>query len=183
MAFGLHESAALVHRGSRVTLRRTTLPRTGPAGGPPEPRDIVEAPDAVVVLPRLDDHRVVLIRNRRYAVHDTLWELPAGTLEPGEDPAAAAPRELREETGYAAERIEPLTSFYPAPGFCTERLHAFRATGLTEIGQDLDSTEQIEPVVVPWPETLAMVRDGRIADAKTIATLLYEHTYFRNGVV
>jgi len=177
MAYGLHDEKPLLHRGVRVAVREVQLPR---AVGAPERREVVEAADAVVVLPLLDGDRVVLIKNRRYAVNETLWELPAGTLEPGEEPAAAAPRELTEETGYAAGQIDPLTRFFPAPGFCTECLHAFRATGLQHVGQSLDATEQIEAVPTFWADALAMVRGGTIRDAKTVATLLYHQAFGRD---
>ena len=91
-------------------------------------REVVVHPGAVVVLPFLDDGRVVMIRNRRFAVDETLWELCAGTLEPGEDPAVTAARELVEETGYEASSIEALTTFYTSPGICDERMYAFVAT-------------------------------------------------------
>ncbi len=188
MAFDLHPEADLLHAGVRVNLRVRALPR---ASGGVQRREIAEVADAVVILPLIGvdelvaDERgadfrgpaVVLIRNERFAVKQTLWELPAGTLEPGEDPAACAARELAEETGYEAQRIERLTAFYPSPGFCTEKLHAYRATGLRHIGQSLDETERITPHVVPLAEAYEMVRDGRIEDAKTIATLLYHHAF------
>ncbi|MEE9404478.1 MAG: NUDIX hydrolase [Algisphaera sp.] len=174
MAFGLHNKQPLIHRGTRVTVRSFDLPQRG--GGTLR-REVVEAADAVVILPVTHDGRVVLIQNRRFALNETLWELPAGTLEEGEDPAAAAPRELAEETGYAAERIEPLTHFFVAPGFCTERLHAFKGTGLSEVGQTLDATEDIQVAIKTWPEVLAMIQNSTIRDAKSIATLLFEHTF------
>ena len=183
---GLHPDSEILHRGVRVTLRAKDLRGED---GRTHRREIVEAADAVVVLPLVGDsevdgydHRdqgpgVVLIRNQRFAVKDTLWELPAGTVEEGEDADTCAPRELEEETGYRAARVEKLTRFFPTPGFCTEKLHAYRATGLTHVGQQLDATEKIQVHVVPWPEALAMVRDGRVQDAKTIATLLFHETF------
>ncbi len=177
MAYGLHDEKPLLHQGVRVAVRAVQLPRPQDTA---ERREVVEAADAVVILPLLDGDRVVLIKNRRYAVNQTLWELPAGTLEPGEDPAAAAPRELAEETGYAAGWIEPMSHFFPAPGFCTECLHAFCATDLTHVGQNLDATEDIQAVPTAWEDALAMVRDGVICDAKTIATLLHHHTFGRD---
>lgn len=136
-------------------------------------REVVVPADAVVILPLLDDDTVVLIRNERFAVNQTLWELPAGTLEPGENPDLCAARELQEETGYAADRVDRLTEFYTTPGFCTEKMTAYRATGLRFAGQDLDETERIETQTLSLDEAAAMVRDGRIRDGKTIATLLY----------
>ncbi|MEM6458990.1 MAG: NUDIX hydrolase, partial [Planctomycetota bacterium] len=157
--FGLHPDSDIIHRGVRVTLRRATLPGSDHAT---HEREVVEAADAVVVLPLLDDGRVVMIRNERFALKETLWELPAGTVEPGEPQEVTAARELAEETGYRAARVERLTDFFPTPGFCTERLHAYRATGLTEVGQSLDATERIVPHVVGWSEAMEMVRDGAV---------------------
>jgi ADP-ribose pyrophosphatase len=176
MAFEVHPEAELIHEGVRVTLKRATFQKAD--GGEAE-REVVEAADAVVVLPLLEGGRVILIRNRRFAVKQRLWELPAGTVEAGEDLAACAKRELQEETGYAAARIEPMTSFWPTPGFCTEKLHAFTATGLETGEQDLDETEDIEVAVKPMREVLDMVRDGAIEDAKTIAALLYFEVFLR----
>ncbi len=136
--------------------------------------EVVAHPGAVVVLPLLDEgRRVVMIRNYRWAVDRELWELPAGMLdEPGEPHEAAALRELEEETGYRAERIEPLCSFFASPGVMTERLHAFVAQGLTPAVQKLGPTERIRVEIVSMEEAIDMIREERIEDAKTIITLL-----------
>jgi len=174
MAFNLHPNAEKLHDGVRVNLLVTERARRS---GGVQRREIAEVADAVVILPLLEDAQVVLIQNERFAVGQTLWELPAGTLEPDEDPAACAARELAEETGYEAQQIERLTAFYPSPGFCTEKLHAYRATGLKHVGQSLEETERITTHVVALDEAYAMVREGRIEDAKTIAALLYHHAF------
>ena len=93
--------------------------------------EVVEHTGGVVIVAQPDPGTIVLVRQYRFAVEATLWEAPAGMIDPGEDPAAAALRELREETGYRAERIEFLFSAYSTPGFCQERLHFFVARGLT----------------------------------------------------
>ncbi len=136
-------------------------------------RETVQHPGAVVILPILDDARVCLIRNYRVAVAQTLIELPAGTLEPGEDPAVTARRELEEETGYRARRIEPLLAFYMSPGILNERMHAYLATGLTKGPAAPEAGEEIEPLVVTWDEATGMARSGEIQDAKTLVALLY----------
>ena len=135
-------------------------------------RDTIQHPGAVVILPLLEDRRVCLLRNYRVAVDETLIELPAGTLEEGEPPIATAARELAEETGYTAARIEPLAEMLMSPGILKERMHVFLATGLTAGTAALEAGEEIETFVVKWEEALAMIDDGRIKDAKTIATLL-----------
>ncbi len=142
-------------------------------------REIVVPANAVVILPMLDEQTVVLIRNERFAVGQTLWELPAGTLEAGEDPALCAGRELIEETGYAAAELTRLIEFFPTPGFCTEMLTAFLARDLSFEGQNLDETERITTEAVPLDRSIQMIQDNTIRDAKTIATLLYYQTFLR----
>ena len=142
-------------------------------------REVVRHPGAVVILPLLDDGRICLIHNYRVSVDKTLLELPAGTLEIGEDPAVAAGRELSEETGYRAKRIELLSVFYMSPGILDERMHLYLATGLESGPMALDPAEDIVPLRMSWDAALAMARDGRIQDAKTLASLLYYHTFYR----
>ena len=115
---------------------------------------------------------VCLIRNFRVSAGKTLVEIPAGTLEPGEDPRAAAFRELAEETGYHADEMELLAACYLSPGILDERMHVFVATGLT-LGQAArEPGEQIENLVTTWAEAVQQIRDGTIQDAKTIVGLL-----------
>jgi ADP-ribose pyrophosphatase len=147
--------------------------------GQPHSREVVRHPGAVVILPLLDDGRVCLIRNFRVSVGKMLVELPAGTLEPGEDPAECATRELTEETGYRAGMIDLLTVFYPSPGILDEKMHLYAARQLKAGQMALEPGEEIVPLKVTWEAALAMTRDGRIQDAKTIAGLLYYHTFFR----
>ena len=134
-------------------------------------RDWIRYNGAAVILPILDGGFIVLIRNYRFAVEETLYELPAGMLDAGEDPAVGAARELAEETGYAAGRLEKLGQYYTGPGTCNELMHAFVATGLSAGQQRLEAYEQIEAESVSDADIRAMVADGRIHDAKTIATL------------
>jgi ADP-ribose pyrophosphatase len=134
-------------------------------------RDWICYNGAAVILPILDDGSIVLIRNYRFAVEETLYELPAGMLDDGEDPAVGAARELTEETGYAAGRLEKLGQYYTGPGTCNELRHAFVAMGLSAGPQRLEAYEQIETEAISDADVRAMVADGRIHDAKTIATL------------
>lgn len=147
--------------------------------GPNHQRDFVAHPGAVVILPLLDDQRVVMIRNERFAVGQELWELPAGTLEPQELPEKTAYRELIEETGYQAGRIEPLMNFFTSPGFCNELMYAFLAADLKQVGQALEENEKIQVEILGWKEILAMIKKGTICDGKTIATLLFYQTLYR----
>ncbi len=136
-------------------------------------RDIVRHPGSVVILPLVSATEVCLIENYRVAVDRRLLELPAGTLEPGENPDACADRELQEETGYRATQIERLHAFYAAPGISDEKMHLFLATGLLPGAAAREAGEEIENRVVPLSEALAMIADERIVDAKTIVGLLY----------
>lgn len=140
-------------------------------------REVVRHPGAVTILPLLDDGRVCLVENFRVSVGQKLLELPAGTLEPSEDPLACARRELMEETGYRAGRLELLTTFYMSPGILDEKMHLYLAQELAPGPMDLDAGEDLRPLLVAWDEALAMARDGRIGDSKTLAGLLYYETF------
>jgi ADP-ribose pyrophosphatase len=141
--------------------------------------DVIVHPGAAVILPVLDDGRLVLIQNQRIAVGQELIELPAGTLDPGETHAQCAARELTEETGYRAARLEPLVRFYSSPGILSEQMHVFLATGLTPGPTAFDAGEQIRVLPLSHAEAIAAIRDGRITDAKTILSLLYYDRFVR----
>ena len=136
-------------------------------------RDVVRHPGSVVILPLLGDDRVCLIRNRRIAVGETLIELPAGTRETGEAPELTAERELIEETGYRAAKIERTTSFFAAPGILDEEMILYTATGLTAGDPEREVGEEIENFVVSREQAMQMVADGTIRDAKTLVGLMW----------
>jgi ADP-ribose pyrophosphatase len=144
---------------------------------------VIRHPGAVAILPLVGIDAVCLIRNFRISVQRALLELPAGTLEPDEDPARAAVRELREETGYRAESWQHLQSFFPSPGILDERMHLYLATELTYVGCERQPDEDIENVILPWQDALAMVRTGQIEDAKTIVGLLLYEQLRGSGIV
>ncbi len=152
-------------------LRVEVLSFTDEAGRRVE-REVVHHPGAVVIVPVLDGDRLVLVRNGRIAVGETLWELPAGTLEPGEDPAHAAARELEEETGYRPGSLRPLGEFYSSPGFLHELLRLFVADRLEFVGARPEPGEDVEGRVLERAAVLDMIDRGRIRDAKTIAGVL-----------
>ena len=165
-----------------VTPRFTVVRESHPTSrGGVRTREIVRHPGAVVILPLLDDGRVCLIRNYRVSVKQTLIELPAGTLEPGEEPIVNARRELAEETGYRAATLEELHAFYLSPGILDERMHLFLATGLTAGETAREAGEEIENLLVPWDEGVQMAVDGRIQDAKSIVGLLLVDRLKREG--
>lgn len=142
------------------------------ASGRRTERDIVTHPGSSAMVPVLPDGRVCLIRQYRFSVRKTCIEIPAGTLEPGEAPLACARRELEEETGFRARRFRRLATFYPAIGFCTERMWLYLAERLSPGRTELDTDEIIETLRVDWPTALRWVRTGRIEDAKSIVGLL-----------
>jgi len=137
-------------------------------------RQYVVHPGAVVVLPLLEDGRIVMVNQYRPTVDRRLLELPAGTLDvKGEDPQAAAARELEEESGYRAGRFEPLCAFYPSPGILTEKIQAYEATGLTRSVARPEPTEDLHVELVRFDDAVKRILAGEIMDAKTIITLLY----------
>lgn len=121
------------------------------------------------MVPINNKRELLLVRQYRHAVGKTLLEIPAGKLEPGEDPATSAKRELLEETGFEAERLIRLFSFFSTPGFTTEKLHLFLAVGLKLSKQNLDEDEFIDVVTVPFEQALKMIWTGEICDAKSVA--------------
>lgn len=139
---------------------------------------LIHHPGASAVVPFLSDiqgkdPQVLLLKQYRYAVADTLWEIPAGRLEPNEAPLACAHRELKEETGCTAARMELLTSMWTTPGFTNEKIHIFMASELTRGSANRESDEFIEVVPTPLTSALRMIEAGEITDAKTIIGLLF----------
>lgn len=134
--------------------------------------EMVRHPGGAAALPVLDDGRVILIRQFRPAAGGTIWEIPAGRLEPGEDPADCIRRELEEEIGYRPGSVKPLCSMLSAVGFCDERVHLFMAGSLTAVPSALEDNEFIEPVPMPLEEALGLLEAGEIVDAKTQLALL-----------
>lgn len=135
-------------------------------------REVVAHPGAVAVVPLTDDGQVVLIEQWRYAAGGPLLEIPAGTLEPNEDPTTCAARELAEEIGCKAGRLQLLGSFFVSPGYSSERIHLFLATRLQPVDGRREPDERIEQILKPLHEAVAMVAEGQIEDAKTIIGIL-----------
>lgn len=159
----------IVHVGRRIKVAVDTMTT---ANGQTIRRDLILHPGAVVILPVLDAGHVVLIRNYRFSVGETLWEIPAGTVEPDEELEACARRELAEETGYTAEKWTYRGFLYASPGVLDEKLHLFIAEGLTPGAMRPEADEQIEAVTLTLAEAVRMCIEGEIKDAKTIASLL-----------
>jgi ADP-ribose pyrophosphatase len=137
--------------------------------------EVVRQRGSVAALPVLDDGRVVLVRQYRYAVDAFVWELPAGRRDPGETPEEGARRELEEEVGLRAAALEPLLTFWTTPGFCDEVMHLFRATGLTAVPPRPEADEKIEHATFTVEEVMTMGRRGEIREGKTLVALLLEN--------
>jgi ADP-ribose pyrophosphatase len=171
-------SRQIIYQGRKIQVALDTevLP-----DGQTVRRDVVLHPGAVAILPLLDGERLCLVRNRRPIVGETLLEVPAGTLEPGEPPEAAAVRELAEETGYRAGHWHKLAEFIPSPGVLSERTHLFLAQDLTPGLLRLEKDEDLQPQIVSWREALDWVQGGTIHDAKTLIAILLWDRLSRQG--
>jgi ADP-ribose pyrophosphatase len=176
----------VVHRGHYLEVRVDTIERTDGTTGR---RDIVGHPGAIAVLALDDDSRVLLVRQWRTAAGAALLEIPAGTLDvhdgATEDPDVAARRELEEETGHRAATWRKLATFWTAPGFATELMHLYLATGIAGASADdrltPDEDERLELRAVPLDEAIGLALDGTIRDAKSILGLLWLDRLRRNG--
>jgi 8-oxo-dGTP pyrophosphatase MutT (NUDIX family) len=158
----------VIYQERRFELRRCRVPLRG---GGEAVRGVVVHPGAVVILPVHANGDICLIKNLRWQVGRALLELPAGTREPSEPIEVCARRELLEEAGLEASRLEPLPPFFAAPGGSTEVLYPFLATGLTAVGQRLEADEQIEVCRLTAAEARAALLSGALQDAKSVATL------------
>lgn len=155
--------------GRLVNLRvdRVRLPN-----GRETTREIVVHRGAVAVVPLAEGDKIVMIRQFRQAAAEVLVEIPAGTLETGEEPAACAHREMQEEIGYKADQLDLMFRSYLAPGYSTEMLYTYLARGLTETNVSREPDEFIEVLKVPMDDALGMIQTGEIKDAKTICGIL-----------
>jgi ADP-ribose pyrophosphatase len=158
-----------IFEGRRVSLRvdRVVLP-----SGRETTREIAGYPDSVGIVALDKDENVILVRQYRHAVGKNLLEIPAGGIEEGEEPSRSAMRELAEETGFTAESVEQIGGAYAAPGYSTEFLYLFLATGLKQGASNNDEDEDIEVVPVPLKDIPQMIRSGELCDGKSIIGLL-----------
>jgi ADP-ribose pyrophosphatase len=162
----------LLRRGSRYDIELVTMELRG--GGTTQ-REVIRHPGSVLVLPVLEqagqERKIVMIWNWRISLEAWLLELPAGTMHAGEDPLVCAARELEEETGYTATKLDFVRSFFVAPGLADERMHLFVARGLTPCSREMDADERIVVAPMSVDEVLGRVRNGAIEDAKTMLAL------------
>lgn len=160
----------------RVQLDEVELP-----DGRTSTREIVRHPGAVAVIAFTGEGKLILVRQHRHPLEKTTLEIPAGKLEPGEDPKACAFRELEEETGYRAEEMHPIVSFYTSPGFADEKLHLFEARGLTKGEMRPDADEFVEVEELTLEEAYGKMEEGLICDAKTVAAVYIWHNRVLGG--
>lgn len=158
-----------MYRGRIINLR---VDKVSLENGRTATREIVEHPGAVCIAAVKGDNTILFVRQYRKAVEDTLLELPAGKLEKGETPEECARRELMEETGYSADRVDYMLSFYTSPGFANEAIHLFYASGLQPGCDNQDEDEMIELVEIDMDKALEMAASGEIKDAKTLVGVL-----------
>jgi ADP-ribose pyrophosphatase len=168
----------LIYKGHVVNLRVDTVEL--PSGRKTK-REIVEHGECVAIVAIDAQDNVILVRQFRKPVERSLLEVPAGGVDPGEEPSDCACRELEEETGYIARNLEYLGGFYTSPGFCTEYMHLFLATGLEPGECAPEEDENIEVIPIPLCQIPELITSGEIYDAKSIAGLLLVITQ-RRGV-
>ena len=158
-----------IFSGRAVKLRVETIEKTN---GQRTTREIIEHADCIAVVPIDDKENIVMVKQFREAVGKRLLEIPAGCIEPGENPVEAVKRELQEEIGYFPEKVEAIGGFYATPGYVTEYLYLFKATELKPSRLTAEDTDEIEVVKVPVSQIPALIISGEIGDAKSIAGLL-----------
>ncbi len=169
-------SSRLIYEGRAVKLRIDTVKMPS---GRETTREIVEHNDCVAIIAIDENDNVLLVRQFRKPVEKALLEIPAGGIEPGEDPVTTVRRELREETGYLPRKVERLSGFYSAPGYCTEYLYLYLASDLISNPLGAEDTENISLIRVPAAQIPGLIISGDICDAKGIPGLLIFLDYQR----
>jgi len=162
-------SSEIVYKGRLFTINRDRLEMDG---GVVATRETIHHPGAVCMLPIDPDGNILFVTQYRHAAGRRLLELPAGTLEPGEEPLSAVARELQEEVGMLPGTIEPMGGFYVAPGYTSEYIHLFRCSDLTESKFTADDDEDIEVETLSPARAIAAVASGEICDAKSVVGIL-----------
>ncbi|MEP9412345.1 MAG: NUDIX hydrolase [Candidatus Brocadia sp.] len=160
----------LIYSGKKITVRKDEIILDD---GRMVMREVIEHPGSAAIIPFISEKEIILIRQYRHAVGETLYEIPAGTLDQGETFDVCARRELEEETGYSAGILEPLIILYPSPGILNEKMHLFKATNLVKTQTNYQMDESIKGIVqVKLDDALDMIKKGEIKDAKTVCGIL-----------
>lgn len=172
IALGFYEQTEEIEgifRGRIINVHNDTVTLVN---GDTANREVVDHPGGVSVVGLTDDNEVLLVRQFRYPYKETIYEIPAGKLEKGENPVEAAKREFLEECGAKADVFEPLGEIYPTPGYCNEIIRIFYAADLTFGEQHLDEDEFLDVIKMPFNECVSRIMSGEIKDAKTIVGIL-----------
>jgi ADP-ribose pyrophosphatase len=165
----IQTSSTSLYQGCVLNLRKDTV--TLP-NGETAFREVIEHNGGACVAALDDNGNLLMVRQYRYAAGQTMWEIPAGKLEKGEDPAVCAARELEEEAGYTAEELIPLGYFFPTPAYCQEKIYMYYANKLTPSKQNLDEDEFLVVDAIPFEKAVEMVNNGEIIDGKTQLAIL-----------
>jgi ADP-ribose pyrophosphatase len=161
----------LIYSGKKINVRKDEVLLED---GRKVIREVIEHPGSAAIIPFLSDDEIVLLQQYRYPMKETLYEIPAGTLNKGETFIECAGRELEEETGYRAGNLEPLIVLYPSPGILSETMHLFKATNLVKTQTNYQMDESIKGSIrVKVCNALEMIRKGIIRDAKTVCSILW----------
>lgn len=160
----------IIYSGKKIQVRKDEIILDD---GRKAMRETVEHPGSAAIIPFISEHEILLIQQYRHAIKETIYEIPAGTLDKGEAFYTCAERELEEETGYRAGILEPLIILYPSPGILSETMHLFKATKLTKTQTNYQVDESIKGIVqVKLSEAFDMIRKGILRDAKTVCSIL-----------
>ncbi|NUO07891.1 MAG: NUDIX hydrolase [Candidatus Brocadia sp.] len=160
----------LIYSGIKINVRKDEVLLDD---GRKVMREVIEHPGSAAIIPFVSEDEIFLIKQYRHAVKETLYEIPAGTLDKGETFITCAGRELEEETGYKAGKLEPLIILYPSPGILSETMHLFKATNLIKTQTNYQADESIKGIIqVKLSKALEMVKKGEIRDAKTACSIL-----------
>jgi len=166
----LKRNFMIIYSGKKINVRKDEITLDN---GRKAEREVIEHPGSAAIIPFISENEIILLQQHRHAVNETIYEIPAGTLDKGETFYACAERELEEETGYRAGNLEPLIILYPSPGILSETMHIFKATNLIKTQTNHQVDESIKGTIqVKLSEALEMIKKGEIKDAKTVCSIL-----------
>ena len=161
----------IIYTGKKINVRKDEFLLND---GRKVTREVIEHPGSAAIIPFITQDEIILLKQYRYPMKETLYEIPAGTLDKGESFFTCSGRELEEETGYRAGTLEPLIILYPSPGVLNETMHIFKATNLVKTQTNYQTDESIKgSIQVKLSDALEMIQKGIIRDAKTVCSILW----------